>query len=149
MTLGVRTITESLGGRTNSFRICAITKAKSVEPTNPFNLLHEDQQDYDPGVLEALGSWAHKVHVNPKSRKKESPKSSELKLDRAVNYINSNKKSDEKAVVVIRKDQLSDKAMRRARRIAAAVPQDKREQSKIFRKNRGVNVGPDEILAMD
>ena len=135
-------------GRTNSFRICAITKGQSVESTNPFNLLHEDQQDYDPGVLEALGSWAHKVHVNPKSRKKESPKSSEAKLDRAVNYINSNKKSDEKAVVVIRKDQLSDKAMRRARRIAAAVPQDKREQSKIFRTFRRVNVGPDEILAM-
>lgn len=38
--------------------------------------------------------------------------------------------------------------MRRARRIAAAVPQDKREQSKIFRKIRRVNVGPDGILAM-
>ena len=50
--------------------------------------------------------------------------------------------------MVIKKDQISDKAMRRARRLAAAIPQDKKEQAKIAKKFKRVSVESDEILAM-
>ena len=145
-------------GRASSFSICAVrdfrkskipvravTEPKPVADPNLFDALNEDQQEYEPELLSALGAWAHKVHIVPKNK---LPKPSDPKIDRAVRYINSQKKPEEKAVVVIRKDQLSDKTMRRARRVAAALPQDRKEQSKIIKKLRRSNVGPDEILAM-
>ena len=109
--------------------------------------MDEDQQEYDPGVLKAFNDWAHKVEVQSPA-KKSRLRPLKTKIDRTANYINSSKRVDDQAAVVIRNDSLPDKDLAKAQQIASPLPADKKGFLRSVKKVNNIECAEDEIVAI-
>ena len=131
-----------------SFKICALRDRAlhqaPITSVNRYDGLRDDQSEYDPGVLQALSSWAHKVEVQSKSPKNRE----KTKLDRTVNYINGPKRPTDDASVMILNDHVSDKDIRKAQEIAPALPEDRKGFLKAVKKVSKIECKSDEIVAI-
>ena len=105
----------------------------------------DEQQEYDPKVIESLNAWAHTVKEEKDIRKqKKTSLRAPDKIDRTVNYVNSNQKPDNGNIVVVQ----TDKDVNKALDVIAALPQDKKGIAKAYKKVSEVELQEDEILAM-
>lgn len=128
-----------------SFAIRALTQFASppITAINRFADL-DDAQEYDPGMLQALSTWAHKVHT--KSVLKKSPVTDPLQAsdEKTASWIESDKNTRtlDNAVVVIRSSKDLDRST------IAALPQDRKGKARLEKKIQKIFLAPDEKLAM-
>ena len=102
-------------------------------------------QEYDAGVLESLNAWAHSVRDEKPLSQKQRRKARAIDPDinRAAKFIDSNKRSRDKIVVVH-----TEQDVEKIAEFVKPLPLDRKSMTKVFKKVDRIDLAPDEKLVM-
>ena len=114
--------------------ICAIGRFQGLS----------ESQTYDTETLKSLNSWAHHVKVDGQSQKQKKIAKLPSKVDRMANYIDGPKKPDAGPSITVKHEKDIDKI----KDLMPSLPTDRKGLIKAIQKISGVDLQPDEILAM-
>ena len=103
-----------------------------------------ESQTYDAETLKSLNTWAHHVKVDGQSQKARKTAKLPSKIDRMANYVEGPKKPDAGPTIIVKHEKDIDKI----RDIMPSLPTDRKGLIKAIKKIQGVDLQPDEILAM-